>query len=90
MLLALLLWLAATPSPDALLTTAIAKRDAQADKKFTYREDREQWEASKDGPLKRTRFETYDVIMLEGCTGLTPETVAGLKAALPRASITGP
>jgi hypothetical protein len=66
MLVALLLWLAATPSPAELLTTAIAKRDAQADRKFTYREDREQWEASKDGPLKRTKFETYDVIMLEG------------------------
>ena len=66
MLLALFLWLAATPSPAELLNTAIAKHEAQGDKKFTYREEREQWEASKDGPPKRTKFETYDVIMLEG------------------------
>jgi hypothetical protein len=30
------------------------------------------------------------LVWLQGCTGLTPESVAALEAALPKAEITGP
>ena len=60
-MLALLLLLADAPSPETLFQTAIARHEAQTSKKFTYREELEQWA---DGKMKSVN--TYDVIMLEG------------------------
>gem|GEM_PF-2033340 len=56
----LLLVLSAAPEANELFNSAIAARKAQAEKKFTFREDIEQVRQS------GSTIETFDVIMLEG------------------------
>jgi hypothetical protein len=56
----LFLLFAAQPDPGDLFRSAITAREAQAAKKFTYREDVEQVRTEK------STIETFDVIMLEG------------------------
>lgn len=66
MLALTLFLLAASPSPESLFESALARHQAQSTKKFTYREELEQWATAKDGTLKLTSTKTFDVIMLEG------------------------
>lgn len=66
MWIALLFLLAANPTPDEIFQRAIGEAERRKEQKFTYREDLEQWSAAKDGTRRRTRLETFDVIMLEG------------------------
>lgn len=66
MLALTLLLLAAGPSPESLFEAAMARHQAQSTKKFTYREELEQWRTAKDGTLKLNSAKTFDVIMLEG------------------------
>lgn len=62
----LLLFLAANPTPEEIFQRAIRESETRKEKKFSYREDLEQFSIAKDGTRKRTQIETFDVIMLEG------------------------
>lgn len=66
MLALTLLLLAAGPSPESLFESAKARHEAQSTKRFTYREELEQWATAKDGTLKLNSTKTFEVIMLEG------------------------
>lgn len=68
MLLLLLALSLATPSAEELIRNAAAAKKTQEDKgwKFTYKEEKNDFQRDKKGDLKPSGSKTFDVIMLEG------------------------